>query len=73
VHASTDVVAQEATLHVGMSADEVREIEGEPLARHGGFWEYGPSWIRFDHDEVVEWHSSPLRPLHTGTVTGHAR
>lgn len=52
-------------LHMGMSADDVRHVEGEPLAVHGDLWEYGPSWVRFDHDEVVEWHSSPLRPLHT--------
>jgi len=63
--------ASEATLHVGMTADEVREVEGEPLAMHGSLWEYGPSWIRFDHDAVVEWHSSPLRPLHTGAMVGH--
>ena len=52
-------------LHMGMSGDEVRALEGEPLAMHGELWEYGPSWIRFEHDEVVEWHSSPLHPLHT--------
>jgi hypothetical protein len=52
-------------LHIGMSAQSVRAVEGEPLAMHGDLWEYGPSWIRFDHDEVVDWHSSPLRPLHT--------
>jgi len=57
--------ASAAVLQVGMSADEVRTVEGEPLATHGDLWEYGPSWIRFEHDEVIEWHSSPLRPLHT--------
>ncbi|WP_198651529.1 DnaJ domain-containing protein [Dyella sp. C11] len=68
--AGTGSVSHEATadpvmLHAGMSPDDVRAVEGEPLAVHGELWEYGPSWIRFDHDEVVEWHSSPLRPLHT--------
>lgn len=53
-----------AVLCVGMSPDDVRDIEGEPYAVHGQIWEYGPSWIRFDHDQVVEWHESPLRPLH---------
>ena len=62
---SHDAAAEGVVLHVGMSAADVRSVEGEPLAVHGELWEYGPSWIRFDHDEVVEWHSSPLHPLHT--------
>jgi hypothetical protein len=62
---SHENTAPDVMLHEGMSPDEVRAVEGEPLAMHGELWEYGPSWIRFDHDEVVEWHSSPLRPLHT--------
>lgn len=53
-------------LHLGMSADEVRAVEGDPVSMHGDLWEYGPSWVRFDHDRVVDWHSSPLRALHTG-------
>lgn len=52
-------------LHLGMSASEVRALEGEPLTIHGGLWEYGPSWVRFEQAQVVDWHSSPLRPLHT--------
>lgn len=62
---SREQSVEDIVLHVGMSADDVRHVEGEPLATHGDLWEYGPSWIRFDHDEVVEWHSSPLHPLHT--------
>jgi hypothetical protein len=53
-------------LRLGMSADEVRVLEGDPVSMHGDLWEYGPSWIRFDQDRVVDWHSSPLRALHTG-------
>ena len=52
-------------LSLGMSAESVRAIEGDPEAVHDGRWEYGPSWISFDHDEVVDWHSSPLRSLKT--------
>jgi hypothetical protein len=52
-------------LRLGMSAEDVRAIEGDPLSTHGDLWEYGPSWVRFDHDQVVNWHSSPLRALHT--------
>ncbi len=57
----------DTVLHAGMSTADVRSLEGEPLAVHGDLWEYGPSWVRFDHDELVEWHSSPLRPLHTAS------
>lgn len=62
---SHESASEGVMLHMGMSGDEVRTLEGEPLAMHGDLWEYGPSWIRFEHDEVVEWHSSPLHPLHT--------
>jgi hypothetical protein len=51
------------TLTRGMSIDEVRAIEGDPTSIHGDRWEYGPSWIRFEDDHVVEWHSSPLHSL----------
>jgi hypothetical protein len=50
-------------LALGMSPESVREVEGEPLIIHGDRWEYGPSWIRFEDDRVVEWHSSPLHAL----------
>jgi hypothetical protein len=62
---SHEAASEGVMLHMGMSSDEVRALEGDPLAMHGDLWEYGPSWIRFEHDEVVEWHSSPLHPLHT--------
>lgn len=59
-------------LRAGMSSADVRAMEGDPVAVHGDVWEYGPSWVRFDHGVVVEWHSSPLRALHTGeTAMGH--
>jgi len=58
--------ADAPTIRLGMSADEVRAVEGDPVSMHGDLWEYGPSWVRFDHDRVVDWHSSPLRALHTG-------
>ncbi|WP_201313969.1 J domain-containing protein [Dyella sp. EPa41] len=58
--------ADAPALRLGMSADEVRAVEGDPVSMHGDLWEYGPSWVRFDQDRVVDWHSSPLRALHTG-------
>lgn len=54
-------------LSIGMSSDRVRAIEGDPIATRGNRWEYGPSWIGFDHDVVTGWYSSPLRPLHVGS------
>ncbi len=59
-------------LEIGMSSDQVRSIEGEPTGIHDDRWEYGPSWIRFEHDEVVDWYSSPLRSLATAKRTPDA-
>ncbi len=51
----------------GTPADTVRRIEGEPLIISDDRWEYGPSWILFEHGRVVNWYSSPVRPLRTAT------
>jgi hypothetical protein len=53
------------TLTLGMSPENVRAIEGNPVAIRDDLWEYGPSWVRFDHDSVVDWYSSPLHSLKT--------
>ncbi len=51
-------------LEVGMAAEQVLVLEGEPVTRGSDRWGYGPSWIAFDKDnKVSEWYSSPLRPL----------
>ena len=51
-------------LEVGMAAEQVLALEGEPVTRGSDRWGYGPSWIAFDKDnKVSEWYSSPLRPL----------
>jgi hypothetical protein len=55
-------------LGLGMDADTVRAIEGEPVMSEGDRWEYGPSWIRFERGKVVDWYSSSLRPLRTTTT-----
>lgn len=47
----------------GMEKDTVRDILGEPLDMHALRWDYGPSWVEFRCDKVVDWYSSPLRPL----------
>lgn len=53
------------SLYLGMPADDVRSIEGEPIDILGERWEYGPSWIAFKHDKVIDWYSSPLNALQT--------
>jgi hypothetical protein len=50
-------------LRVGMDSDRVFEIEGEPVLTGVDRWEYGPSWITFHCGSVLDWYSSPLRPL----------
>lgn len=56
-----------AMIRIGSTTDAVRVIEGEPLMINGNRWEYGPSWIYFQGDTVVDWYSSPLRPLLTSS------
>jgi hypothetical protein len=50
-------------IRVGMDSDRVVEIEGQPVTTTKDRWEYGPSWIAFHCGEVLDWYSSPLRPL----------
>jgi hypothetical protein len=52
-------------LELGMDTRTVREIQGEPMRINDGTWEYGPSWLRFEHGELVDWYSSPLHRLKT--------
>jgi hypothetical protein len=55
-------------LALGMDPDSVRAIEGTPPLDLGDRWEYGPSYLRFEHRKLVDWYSSPLRPLKTATT-----
>lgn len=58
-------------LGLGMDAAAVLASEGEPMLKvNDERWEYGPSWIRFEHGKVVDWYSSPMYPLHTTTRSG---
>lgn len=52
-------------LRTGMSRTEVVALLGYPVTREHGDtrWLYGASWVRFDCGEVVDWYSSPLKPL----------
>jgi hypothetical protein len=60
------------TLAVGMSPETVRAIEGDPVAVRDDLWEYGPSWVRFDHGSLVDWYSSPLHALKTTRMRPNA-
>ena len=53
----------------GMTPDEVLALQGEPLGWEGDNtqWLYGPSWIHFRCARVVDWYSSPLKPLKAAT------
>jgi hypothetical protein len=53
----------DGTLRIGASKAEVRKVVGAPLLASEEIWEYGPSHIRFERGRVVDWYSSPLKPL----------
>jgi hypothetical protein len=54
-----------AVIDVGMPAKDVLAALGTPTdtAEDGRLWHYGPSWVRLSCREVVDWYSSPLKPL----------
>jgi len=64
-HVAPDVAL--LTLALGMDPDSVRSIQGAPPLDLGDRWEYGPSYLRFEHRRLVDWYSSPLQPLKTAT------
>jgi hypothetical protein len=59
-------------LRVGMESDRVVAIEGQPVTTAKDRWEYGPSWIAFHCGEVLDWYSSPLRPLKVDSMQAPA-
>lgn len=54
----------------GMGKRAVLELQGEPLEMEALRWNYGPSWVEFRCDKVVDWYSSPLQPLSVGSERG---
>ncbi len=59
-------------LQLGMNSTTVRKLEGEPVMINGSRWDYGPSWIRFENGQVVDWYSSELQPLKASRSPGEA-
>lgn len=57
------------SLALGMDIDTVLAIQGEPVHRNDGHWDYGPSWLRFERGKLVDWYSSRLSPLRTATTS----
>ncbi len=66
---TTDTWSRDAQAHIEVGMDEVsvRALEGPPFMTSGDHWDYGPSWIDFEHGHVSNWYSSPLRRLHVGS------
>ena len=48
---------------VGSTKDEVRAIQGAPIAETGNVWYYGSSKVYFENGYVVHWEESPMQPL----------
>ncbi|WP_417475368.1 hypothetical protein [Luteimonas mephitis] len=63
---SVSTVWMPARLRPGMSPAQVRAQLGEPFGSGDNtLWFYGPSWLRFECNQLMEWYSSPLAPLRT--------
>lgn len=63
VPAETTQAMPASGLRLGMPRRIVRLVQGEPYLDGGDRWEYGPSWLLFNRDLLVDWYSSPLNPL----------
>ena len=70
----SDVPVRQSPLHgpdeldIGLTAEEVSRLEDAPVTHDDQRWDYGPSWIIFERGKVVDWYSSPLRPLRHATM-----
>lgn len=56
-------------LELGMDKESVIAIQGNPVSVRGEEWYYGPSWLRFEDNRLVDWNSSPLYRLKTGSAS----
>lgn len=56
-------VGSDGLLRLGMDRARVKRIQGTAVNANTNRWDYGPSWIEFDCGRVIDWYSSPSRPL----------
>ena len=56
-------------LVLGIDPETAIAIQGQPEHRSDDLWYYGPSWLKFEDDRLVDWYSSPLHRLKTATTT----
>ncbi len=50
-------------VRIGDDKRRVRQILGAPIVASADTWDYGPSHVRFKDGRVVDWYSSPLKPI----------
>jgi hypothetical protein len=50
-------------VRIGDDKHRVKVILGAPILVTGDVWEYGPSHVIFRDEHVVDWYSSPLKPI----------
>jgi hypothetical protein len=50
-------------VRIGDDRHRVKAILGAPILVTGDVWEYGPSHVVFRDGIVVDWYSSPLKPI----------
>lgn len=55
--------ARRKAVRIGDSKRDVRAALGPPIFGTAEVWEYGPSHVRFKEGRVVDWYSSPLKPI----------
>jgi len=55
--------SHERLFDIGSSKDEVRAIQGTPVTETDAVWDYAPSRVYFEHNRVIRWQESPLKPL----------
>lgn len=64
---AASIAATTDRLGIGMDMATVLAIQGEPMHVRDTEWHYGPSWLRFEDEHLVDWYSSPLHRLKTAT------
>lgn len=55
--------APAALIRLGDRAERVVALAGAPILVAGDVWEYGPSHVRLRAERVIDWYSSPMKPL----------